>query len=98
MVLDTGVEIRDEHTKSSKPKLEAASLSYAPMESREPTDDSTEQLYHNNDRQTQQRQKWKTARTIVGAFSLVLSLALLGLGVKMSVANDEAPLIHVSVA
>jgi hypothetical protein len=28
----------------------------------------------------------------------VLSLALLGLGVKMSVAYDEAPLIHVSVA
>ncbi|KAK0624253.1 hypothetical protein B0T14DRAFT_427533 [Immersiella caudata] len=54
--------------------------------------------HYDDQRQTRQRQKWKTARTIVGAFSLVLSLALLGLGVKMSVAYDEVHLIHVSVA
>ncbi|KAK1760225.1 hypothetical protein QBC47DRAFT_396226 [Echria macrotheca] len=43
-------------------------------------------------------QSWYTARTIVGAFSMMLSLALLGLGIKMSVRYDDAPLIHVSVA
>ena len=41
---------------------------------------------------------WWTARTIVGAFSIMLSLALLGLGIKMSVVYDEAPLIHASFA
>ncbi|KAK0648339.1 hypothetical protein B0T16DRAFT_326346 [Cercophora newfieldiana] len=54
--------------------------------------------YHDQQRQTRHRQKWKTARTVVGVFSLLLSLALLALGVKMSVAYDEVHLIHVSVA
>lgn len=54
--------------------------------------------YHDHQRQARRRQKWRTARTAVGAFSLVLSLALLGLAVKMSVAYDEVHLIHISVA
>jgi len=88
----------------------AASLHVTAMEPRETGLDDDEgggnrysrdyggEGHHDHQRQTRQRQKWKTARTIVGAFSLVLSLALLGLGVKMSVAYDEVHLIHVSVA
>ncbi|KAK3348879.1 hypothetical protein B0T25DRAFT_569548 [Lasiosphaeria hispida] len=41
---------------------------------------------------------WYTARVILGAFSIMLSIALLGLGIKMSVTYDDAPLIHVSFA
>ncbi|KAK0724373.1 hypothetical protein B0H67DRAFT_482761 [Lasiosphaeris hirsuta] len=41
---------------------------------------------------------WYTARTILGVFSIMLSVALLGLGIKMSVTYDDAPLIHVSFA
>lgn len=39
-----------------------------------------------------------TARSILGVLTIMLSLALLGLGIKMSVKYDEVPLIHVSFA
>ena len=41
---------------------------------------------------------WYTARSILGAFSIMLSLAMLGMGIKLLVKYDGAPLIHVSVA
>ena len=57
-----------------------------------------QQEQHQQEQQQPNTRPWYTARTILGAFSIVLSLALLGLGVKMSVAYDEVPLIHVSFA
>ncbi|VBB80587.1 Putative protein of unknown function [Podospora comata] len=41
---------------------------------------------------------WYTARTILGIFCAVLSIALLGLGIKLAVKYESAPLIHVTVA
>ncbi|KAK0705823.1 hypothetical protein B0T21DRAFT_416510 [Apiosordaria backusii] len=41
---------------------------------------------------------WYTARSILGIFCIVLSLALLGLGIKLAVKYESAPLIHVTVA
>ncbi|KAK0672213.1 hypothetical protein QBC41DRAFT_299950 [Cercophora samala] len=41
---------------------------------------------------------WYTARSILGIFCAVLSLALLGLGIKLAVKYESAPLIHVTVA
>ncbi|KAK0712445.1 hypothetical protein B0T26DRAFT_856563 [Lasiosphaeria miniovina] len=50
----------------------------------------------------QQRQRatksWLTARTVLEGFSALISIALLGLGIKMAASYDTAPLIHVSVA
>ncbi|KAK4195130.1 hypothetical protein QBC40DRAFT_269540 [Triangularia verruculosa] len=41
---------------------------------------------------------WYTARSILGIFCTILSLALLGLGIKLAVKYESAPLIHVTVA
>ncbi|KAK4185433.1 hypothetical protein QBC35DRAFT_16652 [Podospora australis] len=53
----------------------------------------------NSKPKSQPRQKpWYTPRSILAIFSIMISLALLGMGIKVLVKYDAAPLIHVSVA
>lgn len=63
------------------------------MEPRESGDD-----LEDPDPRPSNRRSCLTARSILGVLTIMLSLALLGLGIKMSVKYDEVPLIHVSFA
>ncbi|KAK3689165.1 hypothetical protein B0T22DRAFT_168018 [Podospora appendiculata] len=68
------------------------------------TEDEEERLgrHSNRERRRQpQRQRgcanpWLSAKTILGAFSIMLSIAALGLGIKMVVAYGDKGLVHVS--
>lgn len=91
VVLDLRVEISNKvtgHKSTAQPTME-------PRETEDPEDqDGDAEQQHSRPA----RKRWYTARTILGVFAIMLSLALLGIGIKMSVKYDEAPLIHVSFA